>query len=209
MNKSLTTISIAIIIIVIGVAIVIIFTNNAKKFVDQGVPKDLQTNKIKNPLGKTLVVYYSATGTTKKLALEIAKDLKADTFEIKTETNYTSEDLDWTNKNSKVSKEYNDKTLRNNKLIKDTPDNWDSYETVFIGYPIWWDIAAWPAETFVKKNNFLNKNVIPFCTAITSSIGESSQMLSEQANGGNWENGQCFYPTSDSAEVKVWLDSLE
>lgn len=209
MQKKLTIISSAIIIIVIGIAILLIFTTDIKKFVDNGTSKNDQISDISSPLGKTLVVYYSATGTTKKIAEEIAQDLKADIFEIVPEEQYTEDDLNWSNNNSRVSKEYNDETLREGKLVKYTPDDWDSYETVFIGYPIWWEIAAWPAETFVKKNNFQNKNIIPFCTATTSTIGQSSQMLSQQSNGGNWENGQCFYPTSNSADVKIWLDSLQ
>lgn len=99
---------------------------------------------------KTLVVYYSATGSTKTVAQTIAENADADIFEISPVNPYTSDDLNWTNNNSRVSKEHNDESLRNVELTKVTPDNWDSYDTVLIGYPIWWGIAAWPVDTFVK-----------------------------------------------------------
>lgn len=99
---------------------------------------------------KTLVVYYSASGSTKAVAQNIAESADADIFEITPVNPYTSDDLNWTNNNSRVSKEHNDESLRNVELTKVTPDNWDSYDTVLIGYPIWWGIAAWPVDTFVK-----------------------------------------------------------
>lgn len=100
--------------------------------------------------GKTLVVYYSATGSTRKVAGEIASELGADTFEITPVQTYTSDDLNWNNNNSRVSKEHNDESLRDVELTKVTPDNWESYDTVLIGYPIWWYIAAWPVNNFVR-----------------------------------------------------------
>ena len=91
---------------------------------------------------KTLVVYYSASGSTKAVAQNIAENADADIFEITPVNPYTSDDLNWTNNNSRVSKEHNDESLRNVELTKVTPDNWDSYDTVLIGYPIWWGIAG-------------------------------------------------------------------
>ena len=99
--------------------------------------------------GKTLVVYYSASGSTKKVADQIAKNLNADLFKIEPVDVYTSADLDWTDNNSRVTKEHNDESLRNIKLKNTKVENWDNYDTVLIGYPIWWGIAAWPGDTLV------------------------------------------------------------
>lgn len=123
--------------------------------------KEVDNNENSNSGSKTLVVYYSAQNHTKAVSEKIAKELDADIFEIVPEDVYTSDDLNWTNSNSRVSKEHNDESLRDIKLEKDTVDNWDEYDTVLIGYPIWWGIAAWPVDTFVKANNFEGKTVIP------------------------------------------------
>lgn len=111
---------------------------------------------------KFLVVYYSAQNHTKSVAQRIASNLIADTFEIVPQEIYTTEDLNWTNNKSRVSKEHTDESLRNIKLKTTKVNNWDSYDTIIIGYPIWWGIAAWPVNTFVKANDFSGKTVIPF-----------------------------------------------
>ena len=107
--------------------------------------------------GKTLVVYFSAQGHTEEVAHKIAENLGGDTFEIVPKEEYTSGDLDWTDNNSRVTKEYEDESLRNTELVSTTVDNWEEYDTVIIGYPIWWGIAAWPVDTFVKANDFNGK----------------------------------------------------
>ena len=129
--------------------------------------------------GKTLVVYYSASGNTKDVAEKIAKITEADLFEIEPVEPYTDDDLDWTDDDSRVSREHDDESLRDVELVSPTVDNWDSYDTVYIGYPIWWGIAAWPVDNFVKENDFTGKTVIPFCTAATSGIGDSGNLLEE------------------------------
>lgn len=100
--------------------------------------------------GKTLVVYYSASGNTERVAKDIAEAAGADLFEIVPTEVYTSDDLDWTNPDSRVSREHDDESLRDVPLTTTEVPDWDSYDTVFIGYPIWWGIAAWPVDTFVK-----------------------------------------------------------
>ena len=130
---------------------------------------------------KTLVVFYSATGSTRNVAQEIAKEIGADTFEITPVQAYTNDDLNWQNNNSRVSKEHNNESLRDVALTKITPDNWVSYDTVLIGYPIWWYIAAWPVNNFVKGNDFTGKTVIPFCTSASSGIGDSGNLLQKMA----------------------------
>ena len=158
--------------------------------------------------GKTLVVYYSATGSTRKVAEEIASELGADTFEITPVEAYTSDDLNWNNNNSRVSKEHNDESLRDVALTKVTPDNWASYDTVLIGYPIWWYIAAWPVNNFVKGNDFTGKTVIPFCTSASSGLGESGSLLQKIAGTGNWKEGQRFSSGASSSDVSKWVKSL-
>lgn len=158
--------------------------------------------------GKTLVVYYSATGSTRKVAEEIASELGADTFEITPVQTYTSDDLNWNNNNSRVSKEHNDESLRDVELTKVTPDNWESYDTVLIGYPIWWYIAAWSVNNFVKGNDFTGKTVIPFCTSASSGLGESGSLLQKMAGTGNWKEGQRFSSGASSSDVSKWVKSL-
>lgn len=159
--------------------------------------------------GKILVVYYSASGSTKKVADQIAKNLNADLFEIEPVNAYTSSDLDWTDNNSRVTKEHNDESLRDIKLKNTKVDNWDSYDTVLIGYPIWWGIAAWPVDTFVKANDFNGKTVIPFCTSASSGLGESGNLLKQEAKGGNWKEGHRFSSGASSSDIKTWTDSLK
>ena len=157
---------------------------------------------------KTLVVYYSASGSTKAVAQNIAESADADIFEITPVNPYTSDDLNWTNNNSRVSKEHNDESLRNVELTKVTPDNWDSYDTVLIGYPIWWGIAAWPVDNFVKENDFIGKTVIPFCTAATSGIGDSGNLLEEMTGTGDWKEGERFHGGASESDISSWIDSL-
>ena len=159
--------------------------------------------------GKTLVVYYSAQGHTEEVAQKIANNLGADIFEIQPVDEYTSEDLDWTDDNSRVTREHEDESLRNIELVSTSVDNWDSYDTVIIGYPIWWGIAAWPVDTFVKANDFNGKTVIPFCTSSSSGLGQSGELLAEEANGGDWLEGHRFRSNPSDSDINNWTDSLK
>lgn len=159
--------------------------------------------------GNVLVVYYSATGTTEKVAKSIADYKDADIFVITPVKEYTSEDLDWTNENSRVSVEHNDLDRRNVELVSTKPENFNDYDTVFIGYPIWWGIAAWPVNNFVKENDFTGKTVIPFCTSSSSDIGESGDLLAEMASTGAWQQGERFNSSSEADEINSWIDSLK
>ena len=137
--------------------------------------------------GETLVVYYSAQTHTKDVSEKLAENLNADFFEIEPKEKYSEDDLDWTGDNSRVTKEHEDKSLRNIELKTTKVENWDQYDTVLIGYPIWWGIAAWPVDTFVKTNDFSDKTVIPFCTSASSGLGESGTRLQKETKGGNWK----------------------
>lgn len=139
--------------------------------------------------GKTLVVYYSASGNTGRITKAVASAADADLFEIVPEEVYTDDDLDWTNENSRVSREHDDESLRNVPLTTTDVENWSDYDTVFIGYPIWWGIVAWPVDNFVKANDFTGKTVIPFCTSSSSGLLQSGELLADMANGGDWQEG--------------------
>lgn len=168
---------------------------------------DNDTNSSSN--SKTLVVYYSATGSTKAVAETIANTAGADLFEITPVDHYTSDDLNWTDDNSRVSVEHNDESKRDVPLTKTTPDNWTDYDTVFIGYPIWWGIAAWPVNNFVKGNDFSGKTVIPFCTSTSSGIGQSGDLLADMAGTGNWQDGERFSSSASSSKVESWVNGLD
>lgn len=158
--------------------------------------------------GKTLVVYYSATGSTKGVAEAIADSTGADIFAIIPVEPYTNDDLNWSNDDSRVSREHNDESLRDVELTQVTPDNWESYDTVYIGYPIWWGIAAWPVNNFVKGNDFTGKTVIPFCTSASSGIGDSGTLLAEMAGTGDWQEGQRFSSGASVSDVEDWVATI-
>ena len=158
--------------------------------------------------GKTLVVYYSASGNTERVAKDIAEAAGADLFEIVPTEVYTSDDLDWTNPDSRVSREHDDESLRDVPLTTTEVPDWDSYDTVFIGYPIWWGIAAWPVDTFVKNNDFTGKTVIPFATSTSSGMGQSGGLLADMAGTGEWQEGQRFSSGVSSDDVQSWVNGL-
>ena len=158
--------------------------------------------------GKTLVVYYSATGNTENVANYIATATDGDLFELEPAEPYSDADLNWTDDNSRVVREHDDESLRDIELVADTVENWDSYDTVFIGYPIWWGIAAWPVSSFVQANDFTGKTVIPFCTSSSSGLGESGELLAGLAGTGDWLEGERFRSSAGQEDVSEWVDSL-
>ena len=158
--------------------------------------------------GKTLVVYYSATGTTEEVAQNIADVTGADLFAVVPAEPYTSDDLNWNDNNSRVSREHNDESLRMVELETAAVDGWENYDTVFIGYPIWWGIAAWPLSSFVAANDFTGKTVIPFCTSASSGLGQSGELLAEQAGTGTWLDGQRFSRSTSTDDITNWVNGL-
>lgn len=158
---------------------------------------------------KTLVLYFSASGTTKKIAGMIAWDTGADEYEITPANPYTESDLDYTNDNSRVNKEGSDPSLQNVKFKSTDVPNWSSYDTVFLGYPIWREDASWVMKSFVKNLDFTGKNVIPFVTSSASDIGRTGQTLASLAgNKGTWQKGKRFSGGASESDVKKWVDSL-
>ena len=157
---------------------------------------------------KTLVVYFSASGSTRRVAEAIAEAADADIFELVPTVPYTSADLNWTTAGSRVNREHDDESLRDIELESTTVDNWDDYDTVFIGYPIWWGIAAWSVDGFVKANDFTGKTVIPFCTSASSGIGQSGKLLAEMVGTGDWQEGRRFSSGASESSVKEWVGEL-
>lgn len=159
--------------------------------------------------GKALVVYFSASGNTARVANAIAEALGADMFEIVPASPYTSDDLNWNDPNSRVSVEHDNPDARDVELASAEVPDWDGYTTVFIGYPIWWGIAAWPVNGFVSANDFSGKTVIPFATSASSGMGESGALLAQLANGGDWQDGQRFSSGADDSEIRTWVSGLD
>lgn len=181
---------------------------------EQSTPKESsnelskeQSTKQKD--NKSLVVYYSSTGNTKTVAKYIADETGADLFKLVPKELYTSDDLNWNNKDSRVCVEHNNSDKRNVELSSTTVDNWDSYDTVYIGYPIWWGIAAWPVNTFISSNDFTGKTVIPFCTSSSSELGESGKLLADMAGTGDWQEGKRFSSGASKDDVASWIDTLK
>ena len=158
---------------------------------------------------KTLVVYFSATGNTETAAGYIAAATGADVLELEPVQPYADEDLNWTDENSRVSREHEDESLRHVELAVSTPENWDEYGTVYIGYPIWWGIAAWPVSSFVEANDFTGKTLVPFCTSSSSGLGESGELLAKLAGTGEWLEGMRFTSRVTEEDVQAWLAGLE
>lgn len=159
--------------------------------------------------GKTLVVYYSATGNTENVANYIATATNGDLFKLEPTEPYSDADLNWTDDNSRVVREHDNPDERDIALVKSTVENWDEYDTIFIGYPIWWGIAAWPVNGFIEANDFTGKTVIPFCTSSSSGLGESGKLLAEMAGTGDWQEGQRFRSGASESDVAAWVESLE
>ena len=159
--------------------------------------------------GKTLVVYYSATGNTENVANYIAAATNGDLFKLEPAEPYSDADLNWTDDNSRVVREHDNPDERDVALVKSTVENWDEYDTVFIGYPIWWGIAAWPVDGFIEANDFTGKTVIPFATSSSSGLGESGKLLAEMAGTGDWQEGQRFSSGVSESDVTAWVESLE
>ena len=173
-----------------------------------GSSTETSEESVETTESKTLVVYYSATGYTESVAKYIAEATGGELFRPEPVEEYSSADLDWTDRNSRVSREHDNPDERMMDLVASTVPDWESYETVFIGYPIWWGIAAWPVDRFIADNDFTGKTVIPFCTSSSSGLGESGELLKEAAGTGEWLTGERFRSGASEETVKEWVESL-
>jgi len=163
----------------------------------------------KKDKSKVLVVYYSQTGTTEGVAKIIAGETNADLVKLEVKNEYTSDDLNWTDKNSRVNREHDNPNSRNVELKNAVIPDFSSYDTVFIGYPIWWREASWVLDDFVKKNDFTGKTVIPFGTSMSTGDGTSGNRLKKLTKTGNWVAGQRFSSSYNESEVVDWVKSLK
>lgn len=159
--------------------------------------------------GKAVVVYFSASGNTKRAAEAIAKKLDAPTFELTPQQPYTDDDLDWTQSDSRVNKEHEDESLQDVKLSDTNVPDWDTYNTVYLGFPIWWMTPAWPVNDFVKSNDFTGKTIVPFCTSASSDISDSASTLQKLAGTGTWLTGHRFSGSVSEKDVTDWLSQTK
>ena len=157
---------------------------------------------------KTIVVYFSGSGNTKRVAELVANETGAAIFELVPKNPYTEDDLNWRDENSRVQKEHNDTSLQNIELNSTSVPDWESYDTVLFGYPLWWREAAWPVNNFVKSNDFSGKTVIPFCTSTSDGIGDSGSKLAQMAGTGTWQEGMRFSEREEESAFKEWAQGI-
>lgn len=154
---------------------------------------------------KTLVAYFSATGVTKGAAEKLAEVTGGDLYEIQPEVPYTDADLDWQDKQSRSSVEMAD--LSSRPAIKGKVENLDDYDTVFIGFPVWWYTAPTIINTFIETNDLKGKTVIPFCTSGGSSIKKSAEDLKKAYPDLNWKEGKLLNRISKE-DLETWVKGL-
>lgn len=154
-------------------------------------------------MSKKLVAYFSASSTTKKAAERLAKAAGADLFEIKPVEPYTRADLNWMDKKSRSSVEMNDPSSRPE--IAEKLANMADYNTVFIGFPIWWYVAPHIINTFVESYDFTGKTLVPFATSGGSGMGNTVDELKKLCSNADWKTGKLVNGMSDNA-LSDWAD---
>ena len=153
-------------------------------------------------MSKTLVAYFSASGVTAKVAEKLAGAIGADLYEIKPEQTYTDADLNWQDKQSRSSVEMKDRSSR--PAIGNKVENMEQYDTVFVGFPIWWYREPSIIDTFMEAYSFDGKNVIPFATSGGSGLGDSAKNMQELAKGAKVINGKRFSSGASGDELGTW-----
>ena len=153
---------------------------------------------------KKLVAYFSASGVTKKTAETLAEAIGADLFEIKPAVPYTRADLDWTDKQSRSTKEMNDPASR--PVVAETLDTMAQYDTVFVGFPIWWYVAPTIIDTFLEQYDFAGKTMIPFATSGGSGMGKTNEMLLPSCPGAQLAEGCVFKADISKQELVSWAE---
>ncbi len=155
---------------------------------------------------KVLVAYFSATHTTQGVAEKLAQGLNADLYEIVPVEPYTSDDLNYSDNNSRTTLEMNDPAVR--PAISGSVENMEQYDIIFLGYPIWWGDAPRIMSTFVESYDFSSKTVVPFCTSGSSGIGSSASNLEKLAGSGTWLDGHRFSGSDSRETILNWANGL-
>lgn len=157
-------------------------------------------------MSRKLVAYFSATGTTARVAEKLSDAIGADLFEIALEVPYTKEDLDWMNKESRSSIEMRDEKSRPEIAVK--RDNMAEYDVIFVGFPIWWYVAPTIINTFLESYDLTGKTVIPFATSGGSGMGKTNEKLSVSCKGGKLLEGKVFKENVGSTELLEWATQI-
>lgn len=157
-------------------------------------------------MSKVLAAYFSASGTTAKLAANLASVLDADLLEIQPKIPYTSADLDWMNKKSRSSVEMNDKSFR--PAIANKVENMEAYDTIFVAFPIWWYVAPTIINSFLEQYDFSGKTIIPLATSGGSGMGKTNQELAPSCQGAVLKEGKVFSANTDKNTLKTWAENM-
>ncbi len=157
-------------------------------------------------MGKKLVAYFSASGATRNVASALAEVVEADLFEIKPAVPYTNEDLDWKDKNSRSSVEMHNPDSRPE--VAEKLENMDEYDTIFVGFPIWWYIAPTIINTFFESYDFNGKTIVVFATSGGSGFGKTVENLKNSCPGAIIKEGMLFNSGVDKTDLKVWADKV-
>lgn len=157
-------------------------------------------------MAKVLVAYFSASGVTGKVAANLAKAIGADLYEIAPEIPYTNADLNWMDKKSRSSVEMNDRSSR--PAIGTKVDDMSTYDTVFVGFPIWWYREPSIIDTFVESYDFSGKTIVPFATSGGSGLGDTTKNLKAICPGANIVEGQRFAASVSESDLKKWVENL-
>lgn len=157
-------------------------------------------------MSRKLVAYFSASGVTAKLAENLSEAIGADLYAIEPAVPYTKSDLNWMNKNSRSSVEMNDPASR--PAIAGKRDNMDEYDTIFVGFPIWWYVAPTIINTFLESYDFTDKTIIPFATSGGSGMGKTNEKLQPSCPGAKLMEGKVWEKNAKSADFAAWAEEL-
>lgn len=157
-------------------------------------------------MSRKLVAYFSASGVTAKLAETLAGAVDADIFEIRPAQPYTPADLNWQDKNSRSSVEMRDKTFR--PAVAEKLENMADYDTIYVGFPIWWYVAPTIINTFLEQYDMTGKTIVPFATSGGSGMGNTNAELAPSCKGAVLKEGRKFPANAGKDELKAWAENL-